>query len=586
MGKKQEMSQVYNGSNNEFIFGEHGGKGKNLSSFLKNLSLTGSSSRKSSATFKADEDSTNIYGNLGNSTGDLHASGPGSTSRPIGSAAVATPGAPYPARRVVSAPRVPTSSLHGTSHYHKRERDRYADLDDDWDAGLDEDITQMAPVSKQASASSGSMGTLKKSVSSGFGSKQVTYVDSFYPELGVMTAEAPVNDEGDANTVAEIAKLNQMQARYNKFRQVLTSEQNVNIGALRSLGWNGIPPEMRAIAWQILLGYLPTNKSRQASTLRRKRDEYIDGFSQVTVDFDETSSHPQGPQGPKNIATAKDKALDHQIKIDVKRTHPTIKFYSTPPIQKSLRKILYLWAVRHPASGYVQGINDLATPFLQIFVTNYLSQLQRRASGKPDELAIPGLHDADDEMEQALLTNPDLASFTLETLDPALLSPRVLTLIEADTYWCLAKLLENITDSYIHEQPGIHRQVSELRVLTSKIDVDLLNHFDREGIEFLQFSFRWMNCLLMREMSINLIIRMWDTYLSETPLGFNHFHVYVCAAFLIKFSPQLKQMDFQEIILFLQNPPTSAWTEKDVELMLSEAFIWQSLYKNAAAHLR
>ena len=95
-----------------------------------------------------------------------------------------------------------------------------------------------------------------------------------------------------------------------------------------------------------------------------------------------------------------------------------------------------------------------------------------------------------------------------------------------------------------------------------------------------------MNCLLMREISIPLIIRMWDTYLSETPLGFNSFHVYVCAAFLIKFSNELKHKEFQEIILFLQNPPTGGWTERDVELMLSEAFIWHSLYKNASAHLR
>ena len=29
----------------------------------------------------------------------------------------------------------------------------------------------------------------------------------------------------------------------------------------------------------------------------------------------------------------------------------------------------------------------------------------------------------------------------------------------------------------------------------------------------MQFAFRWMNCLLMREMSVRNIIRMWDTYL-------------------------------------------------------------------------
>ena len=128
--------------------------------------------------------------------------------------------------------------------------------------------------------------------------------------------------------------------------------------------------------------------------------------------------------------------------------------------------------------------------------------------------------------------------------------------------------------------------MNELKNLVSKIDYGLIKHFDEEGVEFLQFSFRWMNCLLMRELPIDLIIRMWDTYLSEQPLGFSSFHTYVCAAFLIKFSGELKEKDFQEILLFLQNPPTSHWKEKDVELMLSEAFMWQTLYKNASAHLR
>ena len=64
----------------------------------------------------------------------------------------------------------------------------------------------------------------------------------------------------------------------------------------------------------------------------------------------------------------------------------------------------------------------------------------------------------------------------------------------------------------------------------------------------------------------------------------NEFHVFVCAAFLIKWSDQLMEMDFQETITFLQNPPTKDWTETDIEMLLSEAFIWQSLYKDATSH--
>ena len=42
----------------------------------------------------------------------------------------------------------------------------------------------------------------------------------------------------------------------------------------------------------------------------------------------------------------------------------------------------------------------------------------------------------------------------------------------------------------------------------------------------------------------------------------------------------------QEIMMFLQALPTRDWTEKDIELLLSEAFIWQSLFQDSRAHLR
>jgi hypothetical protein len=45
-------------------------------------------------------------------------------------------------------------------------------------------------------------------------------------------------------------------------------------------------------------------------------------------------------------------------------------------------------------------------------------------------------------------------------------------------------------------------------------------------------------------------------------------------------------MDFQEIMMFLQSLPTRQWTEKDIELLLSEAFIWQSLFRGSSAHLK
>ena len=47
-----------------------------------------------------------------------------------------------------------------------------------------------------------------------------------------------------------------------------------------------------------------------------------------------------------------------------------------------LTRILFAWAVRHPASSYVQGINDLAAPLLLVFLSEYVLE----ADMKEDEL--------------------------------------------------------------------------------------------------------------------------------------------------------------------------------------------------------
>ena len=40
-------------------------------------------------------------------------------------------------------------------------------------------------------------------------------------------------------------------------------------------------------------------------------------------------------------------------------------------------------------------------------------------------------------------------------------------------------------------------------------------HLEKEGLQFIQFAFRWVNCLLLREVPFALAVRLWDTYLSE-----------------------------------------------------------------------
>ena len=57
-----------------------------------------------------------------------------------------------------------------------------------------------------------------------------------------------------------------------------------------------------------------------------------------------------------------------------------------------------------------------------------------------------------------------------EEFDPGLLPADVLNAVEADSFWCLSRLLDGIQDNYISAQPGIQRSVKRMADLVSRID--------------------------------------------------------------------------------------------------------------------
>jgi hypothetical protein len=154
--------------------------------------------------------------------------------------------------------------------------------------------------------------------------------------------------------------------------------------------------------------------------------------------------------------------------------------------------------------------------------------------------------------------------------------------VEADVYWSLTNILAGIQDHYTADQPGVQRMVMRLEELIIRIDGNLTQHLSDVGIQFIQFAFKWMNCLLLREFNLRCVIRLWDTYISED--GFEDFHVYVCAAFLCQFSSQLQVMDFDQLFGFMQQVPTEDWGETEVEMLLSQAYVLSTLFGGSDAH--
>ncbi|GMN36243.1 hypothetical protein TIFTF001_005866 [Ficus carica] len=322
-------------------------------------------------------------------------------------------------------------------------------------------------------------------------------------------------------------------ARLMKFSKFL-SETTVILEKLRELAWSGIPPYMRPNVWRLLLGYAPPNSDRREGVLRRKRLEYLDCVSQY-YDIPDTERSDDEIN------------MLRQISVDCPRTVPDVTFFQQVQVQKSLERVLYTWAIRHPASGYVQGINDLVTPFLVVFLSEYLE-------GSVENWSIS-------DLSQDKITN-----------------------VEADCYWCLSKLLDGMQDHYTFAQPGIQRLVFKLKELVRRIDEPVSRHMEEQGLEFLQFAFRWFNCLLIREIPFHLVTRLWDTYLAEGD-ALPDFLVYIFTSFLLTWSEELQKLDFQELVMFLQHLPTQNWTDQELEMVLSRAYMWHSMFNSSPSHL-
>uniref|UniRef100_A0A8C2I5R0 TBC1 domain family member 22A n=1 Tax=Cyprinus carpio TaxID=7962 RepID=A0A8C2I5R0_CYPCA len=314
----------------------------------------------------------------------------------------------------------------------------------------------------------------------------------------------------DQNTSGTPAMSEREASRLDKFRQVLAGP-NTDLEELRKLSWSGIPRQVRPITWKLLSGYLPANAERRESTLQRKRQEYF-GFIEQYYDSRNDEHHQD-------------------------------------TYRQIFERILFIWAIRHPASGYVQGINDLVTPFFVVYVFEYIEE-------------------------------------EVENFNVSSLQEEVLRNIEADSFWCMSKLLDGIQDNYTFAQPGIQRKVKALEELVSRIDETVHCHMQQYEVEYLQFAFRWMNNLLMRELPLRCTIRLWDTYQAE-PEGFSHFHLYVCAAFLVRWRKEiLEEKDFQGLMILLQNLPTMHWGNEEVSVLLAEAYRLKFAFADAPNHYK
>ncbi|KAF4747908.1 hypothetical protein FOZ62_009005, partial [Perkinsus olseni] len=202
--------------------------------------------------------------------------------------------------------------------------------------------------------------------------------------------------------------------------------------------------KVRVKAWELALGYLPPRKEQQRSALDRKRREY----RVLTREFADVFTLSTEETLPASATASQQQqyACLRQIRVDIPRTFSELSIFTSERIQKMMERILYIWAARNPTPGYVQGINDILTPFVVIL-------LQAKAG-----LPIKDVN-VDDE---------------------TLFSDGELMEVESDAYWLLSRVLSDIKDYYTPGQPGIQRLILRLKDIVKRVDEKLASHLEDE----------------------------------------------------------------------------------------------------------
>lgn len=206
--------------------------------------------------------------------------------------------------------------------------------------------------------------------------------------------------------------------------------------------------------------------------------------------------------------------ISDQIDRDLQRTHPDIEFFSEKSTigkkhKEFMRNILILFAKLNPEIGYVQGMNEVLAPLYYVFSTD------------SDEINAGNA--------------------------------------EADAFTCFVSLMGDSMNHFCKQldnsSAGIHSTLSRLSEMLKANDEELWRHLELQNKVNPQFyAFRWITLLLTQEFSLQAILRIWDSLLSN-PFGVQDVLLRICCAMLICARSRLLRGDFVDNLKLLQHYP-------------------------------
>lgn len=375
--------------------------------------------------------------------------------------------------------------------------------------------------------------------------------------------------------------------RIIQFDDCLKSEV-INTEVLRQLCYQGVPEGggRRALAWRILLSYLPAKQKLWTDICEEKRKLYGQLVSEMIVKGPEDDSLEGGDDHPLNLNPTsnwqsffRDNEVLLQIDKDVRRLCPDLTFFQQ--------------ATAHP-NPVIQTKLSCEKLFTRVNQAQLVSQDVSRKGVGPSTLSSSRKKAVDDYspiMEAGQEAHWEVVErmlFLYAKLNPGqgyvqgmneIIGPIYYVLAsdsniewqqhaEADCFFCFTNLMSDIRDFFIKtlddSSTGIQSLMIRLNIRIHDVDLSVGKQLDDQGIKMQYFAFRWLSLMLSQEFSLPDVLTLWDALLtdqSRTDMLIN-----VCTAMLALVRDSLLQNDFASNMKMLQNYP-----ETDIRRILNKA---------------
>jgi hypothetical protein len=249
--------------------------------------------------------------------------------------------------------------------------------------------------------------------------------------------------------------------------------------------YGGASADGRYFVWRYLLGLDKvdmTSKEKEANV-----NERLKRYKSIKLQWRLIS--PEQASRFSKWKERKSRVLKDVPRTD--RSHPFFAEDSSFGMQ-CLKNILLTYIFWNWDLGYCQGMSDIAAPIIWVVHSGLHGQM--KTSLNPDELLL----------------------------------------LESESFWMFAALLERIGPNFSSDGLGMQNQLAILRGLVKAIQPDLYEYLSDHDALNMFFCFRWILILFKREFQFDKVIRLWDSFFCQPNL-----HLFMCLSILIQHKTEI-----------------------------------------------